>query len=223
MNPNRKHKFVRGFTLVEMITVVFILGLILTLLSYEFLSVIDDTLRTRSNTDAESQARVIMQKIETHMRVAYYDYVDMPPGSPIPVVSPLPQGSATPAPYVVFYRVSAGGLANTTPRQCGPGVGNSALTGAPCPPFELVTIQLNPLNPGELDELITDLPSMVQEPPIVLGTNVTSFGVTAISYDEYNVSLTVTQPSSPNYCANQNCSFTIDDNIYVGGGYLAAQ
>jgi prepilin-type N-terminal cleavage/methylation domain-containing protein len=221
MSRHLDHGSSRGFTLVEMITVVAILGLILTLLGYEFLSVISDTLRTRANTDAESQARVIMQKIDTHLRVAYYDYVDNPtPKTVEPVVSPLPQSSATPVPYVVFYRVAAGGLANTTPQFCPAG---TPIAGAPCPPFELVTIQLNPLNPGELDELITELPTMLQEPPIVLGSNVTNFGVTAISLDEYNVSLTVTQPSSPNHCANNSCSFTLDDNVFVGGGQSLVQ
>jgi prepilin-type N-terminal cleavage/methylation domain-containing protein len=222
MSRHRDRRLSRGFTLVEMITVVAILGLILTLLGYEFLSVISDTLRTRANTDAESQARIIMQKIDTHLRVAYYDYVDNPnPLVAEPIVSPTPMPvSATPVPYVVFYRVKAGGLANTTPILCPKGY---PIAGAPCPPFELVTIQLNPLNPGELDELITELPTMLQEPPIVLGTNVTNFGVTAVSTDEYNITLTVTQPSSPNHCVDNSCSFTIDDNVFVRGGQPQTQ
>lgn len=215
MSKHQRSRRNSGFTLVEMITVVAVFGLILTLLGLEFVSVVSTTLHTRANTDAESQARIIMSKVETHLRVAYYDYVDNPPGSPVPVASPLPPlpgASPMPTPFVTFYRVSAGGLVGSgTPTLCTvQGVSN-----VPCPPFELVTIQINPLKLGELDELITPVKSGVQEAPIVLGTNVSSFNILPVSTSRYDVSLTVTEPSS--HCVNDQCSFTLNDVVYVGG------
>jgi len=201
-----------GFTLVEMITVVAVFGLILTLLGLEFVSVVDHTLHTRASTDAESQARIIMSKVETHLRTAYFDYTDFPSATATPAVaSPLPASSATPAAFVTFYRVTPGSMA-TTPPTCAP---SSPLKGALCPPFDLVTIQINPLIPGELDEIVTQLPSGVVEPTIVLGTNVSNFGVTPVSSNRYDLSLTVTEPST--HCSGDACSFTLNDIVYVGG------
>lgn len=200
-----------GFTVMEMITVIFIIGLILSLLGFEFVSVIDKTMHTRANTDAESQARIIMSKVETHMRTAYFDYVDYngPTASPNPVISPLPGSAATD--FVIFYRVHAGALATTPPTACPAG----PLVGAPCPPFDQVTIQFSPNTPGELDEDITEVSTGNVEPPIVLGTNVSSFQVTGISPSQYQLTLTVSQPSG--HCVNNQCSFTLSDVVYVGG------
>jgi hypothetical protein len=203
-----------------MLIVLVLVGLILTLLGFELVSAVGDTLHTRANIDAESQARVTMQKIDTHLRVAYYDYVDDPnPGTPLPVISPIPAPTPSAAPYITFYRVASGGLSSTNPQQCKGSIGSGgplANSGAPCPPFELVTIQLNPSVPGELDEIVTPLPGTTQNRPVVLGTDVTNFGVTALSSDEFQITLTVSVPSWQ--CATNRCSFTLSHDVFVAGG-----
>ena len=85
-----------------------------------------------------------------------------------------------------------------------------------CPPFELVTIQLNPLNKTELDEVVTQLPSGIVEPTIVLGTNVTQFLVTPVSSNRYDLTLTVSEGNN-SHCVGNACSFTLNDIVYVGG------
>jgi len=199
----------RGITLVELLVVITIIGLILTLLGLEFVSVVNSTLHSRANTDAESQARLIMSKVETRLRSSYWDYTDFSGlnASPEPVISPLPGSSAG---YLLFYRSSPGQL--TT--GLGP-CGNPAFDGAPCPQFETVLIQMNPSVPGELDEIITPQPSGTAEPVTVLGTNVTNFTVTGQGVERYDVALTVSEPSG--HCVNTACTFTLNDVVYVGG------
>jgi prepilin-type N-terminal cleavage/methylation domain-containing protein len=207
-----------GFTLVEMLTVVAVIGLILTMLSLEFISVVSTTLHTRANTDAESQARTIMAKVDAHLRAAYFDYPDFPPGaSPVPVISPVPAASATPLGYVTFYRVRANQLA-TTPPTCGPN--QPYVQGAPCPLFDQVTIELNPRVPGELDEIVQPASGGGTTATTVLGTGVTNFSVTPMGGGSpngylYQVQLTVSKPSA--HCVANQCSFTLSDLIYVGG------
>jgi type II secretory pathway pseudopilin PulG len=209
MNARQKRRHAGGFSIIETLIAVAVVGLILTLIGLEFVGVVDDTLHTRANTDAESQARLIMARVSTRMRTSFYDVTDNIPG-PLPVVSPV----ATSAPYVTFYRVRPGGLQGPIP-LCTPGNAHSG--GEPCPPFELVTIQMNPIKPGELDEIITPQPGGTAGLPNILGRNVTSFTVTAQSSTQYNVEVRVSIPSS--HCSGpaRTCTFTLDNVVYIGG------
>lgn len=203
-----------GFTLIETCVAIAIFGLVLTAIGLEFVSVVDHTLHTRADSDAESQARLIMARVSGHMRTAYFDVTDfptMPAVKAVPVVSPVPLSSPTSS--VTFYRVSKGGLATPVP-VCSPGTPNQ---GSPCPPFELVTIALSTSNPGELDEMIAPQGAGAGAPssPMPIGNNVTNFGVTALSNKQYNVTITVSEPSG--HCVANACSFTLDNVIYVGG------
>jgi hypothetical protein len=159
-----------------------------------------------------------MSKVSNQLRAAYFDvsdYPNMPAANALPVVSPLPINSPTPVNYVVFYRVAKGGLASI-PATCPTGASNF---GAPCPPFELVTIQMSATTPGELDEIITPQPGGVPSSPMPMAQNVTGFAVSPISESQqggqYNISITVTQPSG--HCVAGGCSFTLDNVVYVGG------
>jgi prepilin-type N-terminal cleavage/methylation domain-containing protein len=198
----------RGFTIIEMLTVVAILGLILSLVSLEFINVVSDTLHTRADTDAEAQARLAMSKISTQMRTGYWDYIDFPNPSPTPypVVSPLP--NTTTLPYVAFYRAVPGDLSAGMPV-----LGN----GAPNTTFELVTFQMNALQPGELDEVTTVQPNGVASTPMPIAQDVSDFEVTAdpTIFGKYDVRITVSIPSS--HCTSNNCTFTLDSVVYAGG------
>lgn len=210
-----------GFTLVETIVAVSIFGLILTLIGLEFVGVVNHTLHTRADTDAEAQARLVMGRVSTQMRSAYFDWTDFPtqpPISALPVVSPTPGvgATATPANFVAFYRVSKDELASI-PGVCPAGAANA---GAPCPKYDLVTIQPSTTKPGELDEIVTQMPSGVPSSPMPIGQHVSAFEVTPISESsdkggQYEIRVTVTQPSGQ--CAGNACSFTLDNIVYVGG------
>jgi prepilin-type N-terminal cleavage/methylation domain-containing protein len=205
-----------GFTLVETIVAVSIVGLILTLVGLEFVGTVNHMLHTRAQTDAESQARVIMSKIDTQMRSAYFDWTDfpLPSGSPLAVVSPQPAPSAS-ADYIAFYRVSAGGMPVPVP-TASPGTINA---GAPAPPYDLVTIQMSTTKPGELDEIISPPLGGPPSSPIPLGQNVSAFVVTfvntTVSGSRYDVQLTVSEPSGQ--CVNNACAYTLNDTVYIGG------
>jgi prepilin-type N-terminal cleavage/methylation domain-containing protein len=203
--PNRKTS--SGFTLVEMIVAVSIFGLILALIGFEFVSVVDKTLHTRANTDAEAQARLAMAKVSKDMRSGYFDYKDYPAATPYPILSPLPGASAG---YVAFYHVSKGGL-GSIPGTCT----TSPNIGIPCPPFELVTIQMSPTTPGELDEITIPQPGGIPSSPMPLAQHVSVFTVFALSSAEYDVKITVAQPSG--HCVANACTFTLDNILYVGG------
>jgi len=76
----------RGFTLVEMMTSVAIVGLILLLIGYEFDASIASLIHTRSNRDDESNSRVVMTKVVNRLRTASPWVLGQP--SPAPSSSP---------------------------------------------------------------------------------------------------------------------------------------
>src|SRR5579872_274965 len=193
----------RGFTLVEMLTVLVVLGLVLSMIGLEFYGVVSNTLHTRANMDAESIARLGMSKVSNEMRLAFPDTTD---NLALPAVV---QPAATAGPVADFFKVHQGSLGQPIP-VC-PAL--SLNPGAPCPPYDEVVIQINPKVPGELDEIITPVKGKTL-PAIVLARNVTGFSVTP-SGTQYDVEITVTAPSS--HCVSNGCSFTLDNAIYVGG------
>jgi prepilin-type N-terminal cleavage/methylation domain-containing protein len=212
---SQQSRRVRGFTLVEMIVVVAVIGLILSLVSLEFISVVSTVLHTRANTDAESQARTAMSKIGSQVRSSYWDYVDYPPFQDTGVASPQP--GTTTVPYIAFYRVTPGSLVSM-PNPCtSPGVN----FGAPCPPFELVTIELSATTPGELDEIITPQPNGPPSSPMPIAYNVSDFEVTSVSSagftNKYDIRLQVSQPST--HCTSNSCTYTLDNVIFAGGNF----
>jgi prepilin-type N-terminal cleavage/methylation domain-containing protein len=227
---NEKRSSSRGFTLVEMLTSVAIVGLIFVLIGYEFDASLANLLHTRSNRDMESSARVVMSKVTNRLRAAtpwVFNPTPPLPGAPDPVIlSPVP--STTPpgtSNVLTFYRVHPGSLVNAS----GVHLDSNLL---PDPPYDKVTIQrttcptvgCKDLSPNYLVETSVDAFTGTQsETPIVLGKDVTNFSVTAagnISPAQVDVSLTVI--SSGPHC-DTKCSYTSNSSIWVGGDTVANQ
>src|SRR6516162_10296296 len=83
----------RGFTLVEMLTVVVILGLMIVLIGYEFDSTISGYFHDRTNMDTQTQSRLVMTKVVNRLRGA----------SPWEFASnPSPTASGQPHPVVIY-------------------------------------------------------------------------------------------------------------------------
>jgi prepilin-type N-terminal cleavage/methylation domain-containing protein len=218
----------RGFTLVEMLTSVAIVGLILVLIGYEFDASLSNLIHTRSNRDMEANARIVMSKVTNRLRTASPWVFN--PGTPSGgvdqvIVLPVPTASPTASNVLQFYRVRPGTLANPGPIPTPLGVPN--------PPYDLVTIQratcpttgcLDP-SPNYLVETAVDSLTLTQsEEPIVLGKDVTNFSVLAPgnpNATEVDISLTVLSPSSQR--CDPKCSYTTNSSIWVGGDQVENQ
>jgi prepilin-type N-terminal cleavage/methylation domain-containing protein len=219
----------RGFTLVEMLTSVAIVGLILVLIGYEFDASLNNLLHTRSNRDMESSARLVMSKVTNRLRGASpWAFNPSPPPSQLAhevILSPVPAQSPATSNVLQFYRVHPGSLVTAS------GIPKDT-NGLPDPPYDIVTIQrttcptigCTDLSPNYLVETAVDaLTGSQAETPLVLGKDVTSFSVTAkgaISPAQVDVSLSVV--SSGPRCDNK-CSYTTNSSIWVGGDTIANQ
>lgn len=214
----RSRRQLRGFSILEMLMVCVILGLVLSMIGYEFVGVVSTALHTRANTDAQAQSRLIMTKVEHEMHAAFPDISDCPsfpdakncpsPLGTLVVVQPAPKG--TPGPVAEFYRVRQGSL-NVAIPKC-------PTTQRPCPPYDLVTIQLNALVPGELDETVQPATGAGPSSTTVIGNNVSSFTVAPDQLSgssDYTIDLTVSIPST--HCTSNACDYTLNSVVYVGG------
>lgn len=217
----------RGFTLVETLTSVAIIGLILLLIGYEFDAIIGHSIHTRSNRDMETNARIAISKVTNRLRTASPWVIGTPTPAPPavaerviinPVPAPPPGTTGT---ILQFYRVHPGSLANPAAI---PTPGN-----APYPPYDIVTIQRStcPTTPKCADpssnylvetanDAQTGSPS---ETPLVLANEVTAFAVTATGNAKgqsakIDISLTV-QSTSPK--CGPHCAYTTSSSVWVGG------
>jgi prepilin-type N-terminal cleavage/methylation domain-containing protein len=216
----------RGFTLVETLTAVAIIGLILLLIGYEFDAIIGHSIHTRSNRDMETNARIAISKVTNRLRTASPWVIGTPTPAPPavaervilnPVPAPLPGATGT---ILQFYRVHPGSLANPATI---PTPGN-----VPYPPYDIVTIQRstcpNPPcsdpSPNYLVETATDAQTgSPSEAPLVLANDVTAFLVTATGDPKgqsakIDVSLTV-RSTSPK--CGPHCAYTTGSSVWVGG------
>lgn len=225
----RKRSSQRGFTLVEMVTSVAIVGLILLLIGYEFDASLSNLIHTRSNRDMESNARIVMTKVTNRLRTAspwVFNPAPPPPPAGVHQVIMIPVPVTTPGAtsnVLQFYRVRPGSLANPAAI---PTPGN-----VPNPPYDLVTIQRSTCptpgctdtSPNYLVETAVDAQTGAQsEPPLVLGNDVTNFSVTATGNlfpAKVDVSLTVVSPGPR---CTPVCSYVANNSIWVGGDIIDA-
>src|ERR1700680_843578 len=108
----------RGFTLVETLISVAIIGLILLLIGYEFDAIIGHSIHTRSNRDMETSARLAISKVTNRLRTASPWVIGTPTPAPPAVaerviINPVPTGApGTTGRFLQFYRVPPGSLTN---------------------------------------------------------------------------------------------------------------
>jgi prepilin-type N-terminal cleavage/methylation domain-containing protein len=208
----------RGFTLLEMMTSVFIIGLILLLIGYEFDGALNKLLHNQSNRDLESNARVVMTKVTNRLRAATVDpQLPTSPGCN-PCADDVilsPNGTSN---TLSFIRVRPGSLTN--PASIPVDKNNN-----PIPPYDIVTIQIGTgAGVGPLaDKLIeTDVDPTTKA---VISTETLGDHVTAFQVDNHGTSkngavdVTITTSSYSSRCY-QNCNFTMTNSVYVGGTTL---
>lgn len=207
----------RGFTVLEVMTSVFIIGLILLLIGYEFDGALNKLLHNQSNRDLESNSRVVMTKVTNRLRAATVD-PQLPTSGCNPCADDVilsPNGISS---SLSFVRVRPGSLTN-------PASIPTDKFGNPAPPYDIVTIQIGTgTGVGSVaDKLIeTDVDAISKA---VISTETLGDHVTAFQVDNHGTSkngavdVTITTSSYSSRC-NQNCSFTMTNSVYVGGTTL---
>jgi prepilin-type N-terminal cleavage/methylation domain-containing protein len=221
-----KRTSIRGFTLVEMLTAVAIIGLILLLMGYEFDGIIAHSLHTRSNRDLETNARFAINKVTNRLRTATPWVIGTPTPAPpaVPeqvIISPVPASTpGTTGTVLQFFRVHPGSLINPAAI---PSPGN-----APYPPYDIVTIQRQNCptppcadkSPNYLVETAQDAQTGApSETPLVLASDVIGFQVTATGDSkgtsaEIDISLTV---RTTDLKCGPRCTYTTGSSVWVGG------
>jgi prepilin-type N-terminal cleavage/methylation domain-containing protein len=178
---------VRGLTLVEVMTAMFILVILTTMAVSLYIQGSQHFARTSTDLDAEREARAAMGYTEAELRQA------MPPiGVPggVPVVSPVAPVIANPSPtptsQVVFYKVAdiASAVSGTT-------INVGALT------YDKVVIEPDPTAsapPCNLIEYVYDETGSTLLDTRIIGHDVQTFAVTPLRPDSYALQI-VTAPN----------------------------
>ncbi len=226
----------RGFTLIEMVTSVFILGLIVLLIGYEFDHTIWHLLHTQSNVDAESNARTALVQVVNGLRAATPDTGGGSDNNVHEVV--LQPTSGVASSILEYRRAQAGSLAIPL------AIATNSATGAPQPPFYDVTIQcMSPYPAGftatpcsaaapqDLVETVAD----DTNPTVILGQKAIAHDVSGFSVlntgasgaDQalLQISITVAHPfdaKSAQFATsrcNPTCQYTVTAEVWVGGEF----
>lgn len=121
-------RHLRGFTTVELLISMSIMGIVLGLAIVEFAMVFNHNSLMQANLSADQNARIVMAKVTNELRQGMPDLTDSPTSTTI-VTSPLSGSAST----VSFYRVhnGPGGLYTPVPTD----VNNN-----PVPCYDLVTL-----------------------------------------------------------------------------------
>jgi prepilin-type N-terminal cleavage/methylation domain-containing protein len=199
----------RGFTVVEMLISMTIMGLVLALAVVEFAMVFNHNNLTSANITAESNARISMAKVTNELRQAMPDITDFSANYPIVVNPPTPAPSSAPvaSQMVQFYRVAnvAGGLQTPLPLDT---------NGNPVPCYDLETLTYDPVAKTITKDvkLITNSNcSTASDVSNVIAYNIIGFSVQALSTQLLDVDLQT---------QSQNGGYGIYDlNTQVALGY----
>jgi prepilin-type N-terminal cleavage/methylation domain-containing protein len=175
----RRNRTRRGFTLIEMLFTMLVMGIVMSLAAYEFTRVVQEHTLFESHLTAEQQARLGMAKITAAVRLASVDITDNP-NPDLPPSPPVVQPEATSTPLIEFTEVSTLGPDMTT-----------GIDGQPNPCYVDVTIQYQTpapvTTPGQIPlGSVTETSTPVSEPcptmpPTFVIPNVASFAVTPVN------------------------------------------
>jgi prepilin-type N-terminal cleavage/methylation domain-containing protein len=197
----------RGFTLIELMVAMSILGLVMTLAVAEFTQAWKHYSKTTVDITAETQTRAAMALVTQELRQAA-----QPTGSVAvsPVTSPdciaaggctYPYPTAAPATGLQFTMVDDPTITSADP--------NLLHYGAD-------VIGLNPAVPGvngsDLIETVTDVSTGVVKQKRTLARNVTLFTVAATSSGSYNVTIQVSPPHRADQLA---APFTLSSDVFI--------
>lgn len=171
----------RGFTLVELLVSMTIIGLLLGAILVEFTQAFCHVALTQANLSSEQQARLAAAKVGNEFSQATQDITDCGASPCKPLLAPLP--SSTSAPSVSFYRA----------RGLDPGsMAIDPASGAPRPSYDVVTISWDPTS-QTISEYVVPAALYPAAPASVtlLARHVTNFGVSQLSDAEFLVTVEV--------------------------------
>jgi prepilin-type N-terminal cleavage/methylation domain-containing protein len=171
-----------GFTLVEVMIAMTILGIITSVALALYIQGSKHFARTTTDLDAEREARAAMGYTVSELRQAMPRFGvqnDVPVVSPTAPAIPIP--SPTPTSQVVFWKVDS--IANAVS-------GTTINTGALA--YDKVVIEPDPLAssaPDNLMEFVSDASGKLLSSRII-GRDVETFAVTPIRADSYDIKIT---------------------------------
>jgi prepilin-type N-terminal cleavage/methylation domain-containing protein len=100
----------RGFTIVELMISMSIMGLVLALAIVEFVMVFNHNSLMTADLSADQNGRIVMARVANEVREGMPDVTDYAsPSTPPPIISqPTPAASAAPVQTISFWRVHSG-------------------------------------------------------------------------------------------------------------------
>jgi prepilin-type N-terminal cleavage/methylation domain-containing protein len=185
MQQSQRARTARGFTLIEMLTAMFVLGIVLTLTVSEFTYAIANFRWTNAHLDAETQARVAMARINDLMKMGTPDILTTQCAkqntcSVIDVNAKLQNGTDANT-SISFYEVTnnTADVGHLSPTML------TNASGEPQPSYNVVTILYQPPNLVECVQTQANFDANPTQPCLNVGVqtiayDVTAFGITPL-------------------------------------------
>ncbi len=201
------HQKRRGFTLVEALVAMSIMGVILTLAILEFGHVVRHFAKTSADLDAERAARMAMANVTKEMRQAMPDPnvpAPQPPPITYPTYNPSPGPGATQAPAnsVTFTEAEQPVSADFTTLS-----------------YDTVTIAVGTPPPGHTyGNLLLTRAAPSGTTTSVIGSDIKLFSVQGFYKNTYNVRITVAPPIRQDMSPNQDGAandFTLNTRVFI--------
>jgi len=182
----------RGFTIVELMISMSIMGLVLALAIIEFVMVFNHNSLMTADLAADQNGRVVMARVTNELREGMPDVTDYTaPSTPPPIVSnPTPAASAAPVQTISFWRVHSGSGGLDDPVAI-----PTDANGNPVPCYDQVSLVYDAV--GHTITRTVTLKTNVNCPTPqtttdIVARNVSSFGATAPSANLIDIDLQTT-------------------------------